>query len=203
MPHRVTLRKEAIQPVLIAKGPDCEGPDLGLLILSPADADSLSAKKSFYNLSAHREAALDHPPALNEGIWLLCGFAGELTSEYSPHRGYAKVMKFCGLYVAGWVGNEYCIGDFDYFDFEVWYGSADTPRSFGGFSGAGLWQARLTRTPDGALRTERPVLSGVAFYQTDCHTNLVETLRVVRCHARRSVYVHVPEAVRKCHMRKT
>lgn len=100
-PHRVTLRKETVQPFLIAKGPHCDGPDLGFLILSPVDSKSLLAKKSFFNLLAHHEAALDHPPALNEGIWLLCGFADDLTSEYGPHRGQGCSVLFTSSGMTG------------------------------------------------------------------------------------------------------
>jgi len=194
MLHRVTLRREAVRRLLIAKGDcDSEGPDLGVLLLSEVDVAALRTWKSFYNLPLHLEGVLGNPPALNEGVWLLCGFAGELTAEHGPDRGFASVMVFHGQCGAGWVEREYSVGDFDYFDFEARYGGADEPpQSFRGFSGAGLWQARLTRTPDGALRAEQPILSGVAFYESD----LADARRIIRCHARRSVYANVVESVR-------
>lgn len=191
--HRVSFKPEAIHPVRIAFGKgDADGPDLGLLVLSSVDAASLSARKSFYNLLVHREAMLSNPPGRTDGIWLLCGFADEFTTEQAPDRGFTRVKVFRGACGAGWVETEYCRGHFDYLEFEVRYGGIDEPpQSFGGFSGAGLWQARLLRTPDGALTAERPTLSGVAFYESP----LTERRRVITCHGRRSIYVHAVDSI--------
>jgi hypothetical protein len=195
VPRRPTLKKEAVCHVRIARGSsESEGPDLGLLLLSPVDAGALKARKSFYNLSLHRDKLLAKPPKLADGMWLLCGFAGEFTVAQSPERGYARVRRFGGACGAGWVEREYRVGDFDYLQFEAGYGGIDAPpQSFGGFSGAGLWQAGLIRTPKGSLSVARPVLSGVAFYESP----LEEGRRVITCHGRRSLYVHVVDWVRK------
>jgi hypothetical protein len=194
MLHRFVLRREAVRRLKVARGDrDSEGPDLGVLLLSEVDAGALRAWKTFYNLARHRQAVLDSPGALDEGVWLMCGFAGELTEQHGPDRGYEKMMVFRGECGAGWVEREYAVGDFDYFDFEARYGGVDEPpKTFGGFSGAGLWQARLTQTPQGALSVQQPILSGVAFYES-C---LAEGRRTIKCHARRSVYSHVLDAVR-------
>ena len=192
--HRFTLRAEVLRPLKIAQGHEpVEGPDLGLLILPEVDVGSLKARKSFYNLSHHRERILDNPPAHNEGLWFLCGFAGELTSEQLPERGYARVKVFEGACGVGWVDREYCVGDFDYLEFEARYGGVnEPPQSFGGFSGAGLWQVTLVRTPEGTLKAKELLLSGVAFYQS----TRTEERRVIKCHGRRSVYLHTTQAVR-------
>jgi hypothetical protein len=192
--HRFTLRAEVLRPLKIAHGHEqSEGPDLGLLILPEVDVGSLKVWKSFYNLSHHRERILDNPPAHNEGLWFLCGFAGELTSERVPERGYARVKVFEGACGVGWVDREYYVEDFDYLEFEARYGGLnEPPLSFGGFSGAGLWQVPLVRTPEGTLKAKELLLSGVAFYQ--CART--EDRRVIKCHGRRSVYLHATQAVR-------
>jgi hypothetical protein len=192
--HRVVLRREAVRRLMVARGDrDSEGPDLGVLLLSQVDAATLRTWKTFYNLALHRQPVLGNPAAIDEGLWLMCGFAGELTEQHGPDRGYARVMVFRGQCGAGWVEKAYSVGDFDYFDFEARYGGVDEPpRTFAGFSGAGLWQAKLTRTPEGALRAQQPILSGVAFYES-C---LAEGRRTIKCHGRRSVYSHVLDAVR-------
>jgi len=192
--HRFTLKAEVLRPLKIAQGHDQSGgPDLGLLILPEVDVGSLKARKSFYNLSSHRQRVLDNPPAHDEGLWFLCGFAGELTSERLPERGYARVKVFQGACGVGWVDREYCVGDFDYFEFEARYGGLnEPPQSFGGFSGAGLWQVPLVRTPAGTLKAKELLLSGVAFYQSA----RMEERRVIKCHGRRSVYLHATQAVR-------
>ncbi len=192
--HRMMLKSETVCWLPIAYGDrSSEGPDLGFLLLPQVDAGALSARKSFYNLSLHREDMLSNPPARDDGIWILCGFAGELTTERPGERGYAKVMAFEGACYAGWVEREYCRGDFDYLEFEARYGGIDEPpRSFGGLSGAGLWQASLNRTPEGALTAGRPVLCGVAFHQSP----LADRRRVIMCHGRRSVYIQAVESIR-------
>jgi hypothetical protein len=195
VPMRPTLKREVVCRVRIARGKKkAEGPDLGLLLLSPVDAGAIKARKSFYNLSLHRDELLAKPTRLADGMWLLCGFAGELTVEQSPERGHARVRRFGGACGAGWVQQEYMLGDFDYLEFEAGYGGIDVPpQSFGGFSGAGLWQAGLIRRSNGALATARPVLSGVGFYESP----LREGRRVIICHGRRSLYVNVVDWVRR------
>jgi hypothetical protein len=192
--HSAKLKSQVVRPLKVAQGPvHSEGPDLGLLILAEADIGWLKAKKSFYNLPHHREQIVDNPLAHDEGVWFLCGFAGELTSEAPPEKGYALVKEFHGACGIVCVRREYQVGDFDYFELEAEYGGInEPPRSFGGFSGGGVWQVPLIRTPGGELQVKDLLLSGVAFYQfapTNGHC-------IVKCHSRRSTYLHTIEAVR-------
>lgn len=190
---RPTIKGEVVRWVEIARGHlDSEGPDLGLLILPLADVGWLKALKSFYNLSFRREKLLSDPPNCNEGIWFLCGFAGELTSEKSPEAGFARVKGFRGMCGAGRVERQYRTGDFDYFDFEARYGGiSEPPGSFGGFSGGGLWQVPLVRGTNGKLQAKERILSGVAFYQAD----RIGDRRVIKCHGHRSVYDRVVDSM--------
>lgn len=192
--HRKTIKAEVLRRIEIARGAnDSEGPDLGFLILPPAEVESLKAIKTFYNLSKRRDKILAKPASLDEGIWFLCGFAAELTSDEPPEAGYGTVKGFRGLIGAGGVTKEYILGDFDYFDFEARYGGIhEPPESFGGFSGGGLWQVPLIRDQNGRLRAKERIMSGVAFYETGRSDNR----NIIRCHARRSVYGQVVEAVK-------
>lgn len=191
--NRPTIKGEVIRWVKIARGHvDSEGPDLGLLLLPPAEVGWLKAIKSFYNLSLRREKLLSNPPNCNEGLWFLCGFAGGLTSEKSPEAGFARVKGFRGMCGAGGVERQYSVGDFDYFDFEVGYGGiSEPPESFGGFSGGGLWQVPLSRGASGELQIKERILSGVAFYQAEC----THDRRIIKCHGYRSVYGRVTDSV--------
>jgi hypothetical protein len=184
--NRPTIKGEVIRWIEIARGHiDSEGPDLGLLILPPTEVGWLKAIKSFYNLSLRREKLLSNPPNCNEGLWFLCGFAGELTSEKSPEAGFARVKGFRGMCGAGGIERQYSAGDFDYFDFEARYGGInEPPESFGGFSGGGLWQVPLIRGASEELQAKERILSGIAFYQVDRTGNR----RIIKCHGYRSVY---------------
>ena len=163
--RRMTLQSEFLRRVEIARGPnDSEGPDLGLLILPPTDVGRLLVLKSFYNLSIRCKRMIAAPPPCDEGLWFLCGFAGELTSDESPEQGYARVKAFHGMVGVGWVKKEYRAGDFDCIEFEARYGGInEPPKSFGGFSGGGLWQVPLIRNEDHTLQAKELLLSGVAF----------------------------------------
>ena len=169
-----------------------QGPDVGLLLLSSLDAGSLKARKSFYNLGK-REWMAASPPALEEGVWYLCGFPDESTTQRGPERRFTKVTSFVGACGTGTVGRELVDGHFDYLDFEVGYGGVnEPPRDFGGFSGGGLWQVPMIRTSDGTLKVKELLLSGVAFYQYPDSNDR----RTIRCHGRRSIYGQTLRSVR-------
>lgn len=191
--HRVEVRSDTMSWVKIAcPGNESEGPDLAILLLSSVDVVRLKVQKTFYNLPK-REWLLHTPPALDVGIWFLCGFADEATSERQPERGPGRIKVFEGACGDGWVENEYRVGDFDYLDFEVAYGAINgPPQSFGGFSGGGLWQVPMMRTPNGELKAKELLLSGVAFYQNPPTGNR----RVIKCHGRDGIYTHTIQSVR-------
>jgi hypothetical protein len=82
-------------------------------------------------------------------------------------------------------------GEHDYYDFEVNTERAGMPKSFGGFSGGGLWrvlvyQSPLTGKVDWAQR-----LKGVIFWQSP----LVEGRRMIRCHGPNSILSLVQKAI--------
>lgn len=192
--HRVEVCSDTMRWVTIASsGKESEGPDLAILLLSSVGVGWLRAQKTFYNL-LKREWLLHTPPDLDVGVWFLCGFADEATTERVPESGSGRIKVFEGICGDGWVENEYCVGDFGYLDFEVAYGSADgPPQSFGGVSGGGLWQVVVMRTPDGDLKVKELLLSGVAFYQNPP----IENRRVIKCHGRDGIYAHAIQRVRK------
>lgn len=194
-PQRVTLPLAATRSIrtrVPCAHRQEQGPDIGFLLISPLDAGALKARKSFYNIEKH-QWILNSPPALNDGIWFLCGFADESTIVRGPERGFQRVTSFLGACGRGLVQHELQEGDFEYLDFEVGYGGVnEPPRDFRGFSGGGLWQVQLLRTSDGVLKVKELLLSGVAFYQ---HPGR-DDRRAVKCHGRRSVYGQTIPAVR-------
>lgn len=82
------------------------------------------------------------------------------------------------------------MGDFNYCDAEVDYGEGRLlPESFGGVSGGGLWVVPLAEGDEGALEAGRPMLYGIAFYQTSKEG----TLRKIRCHGPSGIFGRVRE----------
>jgi hypothetical protein len=192
--HASKLKADMVQKIKIAHGKNAaQGPDIGFLLLSPVEVGWLKAFKSFYNLSLRRERVLTSLHDYRDGIWFLCGFAAEETSEEPAQGGFAKVKVFRGDIGAGGLSSEFSIEDFDYLDFEAGYqGMSQAPESFQGYSGGGLWQAPLIRDKDSELRAKEIILSGVAFYETGRDDNR----NFVRCHGRRSVYKQAIERVK-------
>jgi hypothetical protein len=187
--HKPTFQRQNTRWIkVLGEGPENEGPDLGLILLSNVDAGALQARKSFYPLSPER--VVPPPHGLDGGLWIICGFAGEETTVRGPERGFDRVFTFSGSCGRVTIEREYRGGDFDYFEFVVGYGGGgtdDPPQSFGGYSGSGLWQAPVRRRADGTLEIKEVLMSGVAFHQSD----LVENRRTIKCHGRHSIHSHM------------
>lgn len=182
--HRFTLSMDRAIPVTVGRGTvEEEGPDLGLLILPPAEASRIPAGKAFYDLGLHANHLLASPPARDLGLWILCGMADEWTTDSVPERGYQRVKMFRGLYNEGHPLEQTERDGFDYIDFAPAQISGVTPESFGGYSGGGLWQVLFRKSPSGGLLADWH-LAGVAFYQSAA----AATGRIVKCHGRHSIY---------------
>jgi hypothetical protein len=64
-----------------AQGAAENGPDLGKLVPPPDVLSTLRARQSFYNLSNRRGRMLQKPDALQNGLWILSGIAGEWVGD--------------------------------------------------------------------------------------------------------------------------
>lgn len=194
--HQHTVDIQALVYKEIARGTiDAEGPDLGAVILAPAIAPAIAAKKTFYNLDACREQLLHTPPDLHDGAWFVHGFVDERTVEEPGRDGFSLIKGFYSFSGAGGP-DELPVpkGDHDYFAFPVSYDARSvSPNSFGGMSGGGLWQVTLLRDPQGDIRPKKSLLSGVVFYQEAT----TDTQCGVKCHGRSSVYNVAYEAIGK------
>jgi hypothetical protein len=191
--HAPKIKVEMVKKIKIAYGNSvAKGPDIGFLLLQSVEVGWIKAIKSFYNLSLRREKLLTSAPNYQDGVWFLCGFAAERTSE-EPEAGFSKVKIFRGDIGAGGIIREFSADDFDYLDFEARYGGInEAPESFQGYSGGGIWQAPLLRGRDGKLSAKEIILSGVAFHET----GRTENRNVITCHGRCSVYRQAIECVK-------
>jgi hypothetical protein len=74
---------------------------------------------------------------------------------------------------------------YDYLDAGAKLELPGVPSSFGGLSGAGLWQVSLSMTRSGKISWDEKLhFRGVAFWQSPVN----EGRRVIRCHGPRSIY---------------
>jgi len=175
--------------IRIPRGLDhCDGPDLAALILPNPPASDIEARKSFFNIDHHRKKVLANPPSLASDTWLLCGSASDWTREEivdGQRRSYLRWE--CGRSLLQDYEER---GRFDYVAIPTLVDEeTDTPESFEGFSGAGLWHVGITESEDGFEATQ--MLVGVSFYQSA----RVGASRIVRCHCIKSIYENLYEAV--------
>ena len=195
--HRFTLRKGAVHRLRVGRPSHGHytrrGPDIALLLISTLDAGSLGARQSFYDLSRRCDAIVCNPPGRTDGLWVVCGFVDEFTTDDGPARGFSEIKGFRGHPAAVWVKSEHVSGDFDYCEFEVGSDGPDrVPRRFGGLSGAGLWQARLSHGEEGRITPQQPTLGGVVFYESIQGDGPI----IITCHSWRSIYARVVDSAR-------
>jgi hypothetical protein len=179
----VAIPTRGIEPVLFPARPlrPAEGPDLAFLKLPEVSAHAIAVEKAFYNLDNRRAAP---KPEYDRGLWGVHG-APQENATLETKRAILR-MTFYGLRIERTFESE----GFDYVDLA--YDREDLPalpESYGGVSGSGLWNIRLSRAPDsGTVSWDgSPMLEGVAFFQDSAthHQGLL------RCHGRRSIYENI------------
>ena len=172
---------------------EAEGPDIGLLVLPPLIISRfIPSTKLFYNLAKHRTRVMENPWSIDTGIWALVGAPAEWTADAAPEAGFARVKEQPGMIGLGVVNKEYEQRGFDYLEFPVIYNASyESPNSFAGCSGGGLWHMQSSKTERGQRVITDSVLSGVAFWEYQ----RIDNKRIVKCHGRRSIYQQVADAL--------
>jgi hypothetical protein len=183
--HRFFIERKYLRVVDISNTLEpTEGPDLSLVILPPNVIGTLKARKVFYGIAQRHEEVLREPLNHEAGLWSVTGFPDEQTIREESHRNHAYVQRYHGASFFTGIEKEFLVGEYDFLEINVKYGIDNTtPVSFGGVSGGGLWQIRLTRTRETDLEIREKFLLGVAFYETDMRNGI----RQIRCNGPRSI----------------
>ena len=167
-------------------------PDLSIVKLPRTSSlGTLKAKYLFYDVVLRRENKLK-AAMLEGGIWLMVGHPSDKVSDSVARWGSPNSVHCPRMGIIGSLLGRSKKGIFDYLEIGV-YGSAEdgSLRSYKGFSGGGVWSAPLAGDAKTLqLALGKPVLAGVAFYQTDVEDNC----RRIRCHGPKSIY----EALTSC-----
>ena len=162
------------------------GPDLALLRIPPALVPRISAHKSVLDLSQQRQAFLTDPLALDSGVWALTGMSAAVSEVRArpEERTYEADVKGRAFFT-GIAGTQEKDG-WDFLDVGADMSLADVPPSFGGVSGAGLWQTPLSMSKEtGQISwTGKKRFIGVAYWQSPVR----DGRRVIRCHGPRSLF---------------
>ena len=110
--------------------------------------------------------------------------AEEWTVDLPAERGIPKVKGFSGKVLGGNVVGAATGGPFGFFTFEVTRGGvSDGPDNFEGYSGGGLWPAKLVSKED-RITVADVLLSGVIYYQSGWEGDRKRLM----CHGRNIVY---------------
>ncbi len=176
----------------IARGKDdAVGPDVGLIVLPQNRIGALKGEKIFFNIDKRRERFAETVLEKGRGFWFTPGVIGESEQTLGPTRGFSSIKGYQGL--CGTAANpvESEMAGYDYIEMHVDYSipNPELPNSFGGCSGAGVWQVPMRKNAEGQLEEEDYLLSGIVFYQTAIEGGV----RRIRCHGRRTIYRKVPE----------
>lgn len=173
--HKCLMDVAAVVPTIMkdkAAGWNEWGPDIAFLRIPSEFVGGIKAFQVFENLSA-----LPKPLGVDclDG-WVAMGTPEELGNFTQTHAE----VQISGDFVDP---RSQSRGAHDYYDFEVDTQRAGMPKSFGGFSGGGLWRvlvyfSPLTGKVDWAQR-----LKGVIFWQFP----IVEGRRMIRCHGSKSI----------------
>jgi hypothetical protein len=153
-----------------------EGPDIVLLKIPEAKLGEIKARKSFYPL----EPVPQRPGIEVTGIEvaILLGAPGE-SAEATPGN---LDMTIQGM-MADHKAKKLTKGRYDYIDSKEYFGAHGFPKSYGGFSGGGLWHVQVYFDSKTNERKERCRLAGMAFYEFPGKRKY----RVIRCHGARSI----------------
>jgi len=166
------------------------GPDLSVVLLGGNDLSTIKASKSFWNIDKFQDRILSDSFRSDLGVYCLFGCPAEMVSEKTSPQGNNETKGIFGLAGFSVIDDEWNNNGFDYLKYGVSYDSdSDSPESFGGVSGAGLWYIILKRNKNSTIEFGRPILYGVAFYQTSKENND----RAIICHSKKSIYKRVIE----------
>ena len=162
------------------------GPDIALLRIPSPDVPTISAHKSFLNLSLQKERLPLCPPTTENGLWVVTGMVGEF-SEIQTHQEIGTLEGHIhGEAFFSAVQQTHEHNGYDYFDIGANLNLPGVPSSFGGVSGGGLWEVKLSmsRSTKELTWDGKRYFRGVAFWEsekTDGH-------RMIRCHGPKSIF---------------
>ena len=181
-PTQIGYKKDVfrIDTIMYKKG-DIHGPDLALVTPPIKLLNELKAKKSFVNLIKGPEPLDFALGGSLTSVWSIMGAVQELSANEGPERNLrAMLMSYSCAEPFFQTHNDY-----DLFELRAEISkNTDTPGSFGGVSGGGLWRIVLELQGGEAKIRQHPKLMGIAFYQGD----IVNDARIIRGHGPSSAY---------------
>jgi len=180
-PQRLTIRKDAVDSVILGERPDNEyGPDLAFIRLPAVVMASIESLGTGVNGDQHRQWFLSGEPAETVDINHVCGVIHQFTVQ-GRKVGRVENTWFEGVISKGCLFPESPTGEMDRLRFEpIIDPGAIKPTDYGGTSGGGLWRFFLAEDD---LSFVQARLHGVAFFQKP-----IDGEMHIICHGPESVY---------------
>ena len=180
--HKRLMDVSTVAPTIIrdtASGWNEWGPDIAFLRIPSEFVGGIKAFQVFEDLKAPPK------PLGVESLecWVAMGTPEELGTFTRTHAE----VQISGDFVVPRSQNH---GEHDYYDFQVDTRRAGMPKSFGGFSGGGLWRVLVYYSPLTGKVDWAQRLKGVIFWQSPS----VEGRRMIRCHGPTSILSLVEQA---------
>lgn len=189
-PHAHNLKFEVRYLANITLGKRCSdeyGPDISVIVLPESpQLSAIRARKSFWQLAVRTREKLDMALE-NRGATAIAGHAEEeqvVTVGPRPYTASRAVPGFSGRTTQI---NYFERNGIDYVEVVTDKGpGTDTPNSFGGVSGGGLWRVQLRRLEENGQIVIRPApyLLGVIFRQSAEQNGC----RTLRAHGPKTIY---------------
>jgi hypothetical protein len=180
--HKYLMDISAVVPTIMrdsASGWNEWGPDIAFIRIPSEFVGGITAFQVFEDLKKPPK------PLGVESLecWVAMGTPEELGIFTQTHAA----VQISGDFV---VPQSQSRDEHDYYDFEVNTERAGMPKSFGGFSGGGLWRVLVYYSPLTGKVDWAQRLKGVIFWQSP----IVEGRRTIRCHGPTSILSLVEKA---------
>jgi len=188
-PHHFSIIKDHLKIIDVGKPNNNDiCPDIGICVLPKTELGWLLANKSFWDIEKYKEVIFDISSDINIGVYAISGCPDVYTINGGSNRGFHKskgfqnTIGFCG------VGKHWEKDEYDYYLCKASYDAfSNSPKSFKGMSGGGLWHIPLKKEDNGSITYKRPYLSGLSFFEYP----IVNIERDILCHGPKSIYERV------------
>ena len=169
------------------------GPDIAIVEIPRANVGDIGARKSFYNLGQDTSKRLEVASRMEDGCLVYSGHPKELSEEIKNFAGFDSVEHAAGIGAISTASNYRRANDFDYLDMDYKLDGSQSPRSYKGMSGGGVWRVDITKNAQtNQLFFSDFTLAGVGYFQSEEAVG-----GFIICHGPESIYRKAVEGWKK------
>ena len=193
--HQLEICSNYLQCVdLGPRAVDLYGPDIAMIVLPAGpELSTITAKKSFYDISKNTQTKFQSALS-RDGVHVFYGHPDEELKDVEPPSGFDEATFVPGYCSFSGLKAVFEMDGFDYLVLSAKYdGDSQSPKSFRGYSGGGIWQAPIYFDPaSNGVSFKDFYLSGVTYIETP----RVDDQRLLIGHGPRTIYELLLEKLR-------